>query len=73
MQLVRDQQRGGNKQAAKPPVKTACIYTERKVHYLSFSYHGGVIVSAHLTVSFSCAETVEMQCMCATETQWGIC
>lgn len=55
------------KQVAKPPVKLTCTYMERTVHCICFSYHGGVIVSAHLMVSAIWAETVEMQCLCVSE------
>lgn len=48
-------------------------HTERKAQYISFSYHGGVIVSARLTVSAIWPATVEMQSEAAAETQTGIC
>ena len=41
---------------------------KENAHYVWFSYHGGVIVSAHLTVSApSQAQRVELQCLCV----WG--
>lgn len=63
-----------HKQVAQgPPVKTTHPDAERKAQYISFSYHGGVIVSAHLTVSAIWPATVEMQSEAAAETQTGIC
>lgn len=56
-----------------PPVKTTHPDAERKAQYISFSYHGGVIVSARLTVSAIWPATVEMQSEAAAATQTGIC
>lgn len=53
----------------RPPVNTTHTYVERKAQYISFSYHGGVTVSAHLTASTIWPATVEMQSECAAEAQ----
>lgn len=57
------------KQVAPDTRLTQHTPMERKAQYISFSYHGGVTVSAHLTASTIWPATVEMQSECAAEAQ----